>query len=163
MLNPNPDKMKGKPEPVDVHVGRRIRMRRIWMQVTLTALADAIGVTFQQVQKYEKGTNRIGASRLQQIADALVAPISYFFEDMPGAAPVGGDNRNGQKKLQPEIVEFASSDEGLALISAFSQITDKRVRNGTVRNSVRWAMMMKRRESSHGYRERTSGPAPGWT
>ncbi|MDX0888998.1 helix-turn-helix domain-containing protein [Sinorhizobium medicae] len=129
MLHPNPDKMKGMPEPVDVHVGRRIRMRRIWMQVTLTALADAIGVTFQQVQKYEKGTNRIGASRLQQIADALVAPISHFFEDMPGAAPVGGDNRNGQKKLQPEIVEFASSDEGLALISAFSQITDKRVRN----------------------------------
>ncbi|RVH84112.1 XRE family transcriptional regulator [Sinorhizobium medicae] len=129
MLHPNPDKMKGMPEPVDVHVGRRIRMRRIWMQVTLTALADAIGVTFQQVQKYEKGTNRIGASRLQQIADALVAPISYFFEDMPGAAPVGGDNRNGQTKPQPEIVEFASSDEGLALISAFSQITDKRVRN----------------------------------
>lgn len=132
MLNPSPEKAKGKPEPVDIHVGRRIRMRRVWMQVTQMALAEAIGVTFQQVQKYEKGTNRVGASRLQQIADALDAPVSYFFEDMPGAAAVDGGDRSGQKRLQPEIMEFASSDEGLALIRAFSRITDKRVRSRTL-------------------------------
>ncbi|NRQ19165.1 helix-turn-helix domain-containing protein [Ensifer sesbaniae] len=132
MLNPNPEKTKGKPEPVDVHVGRRIRMRRVWKQVTQMALAEAIGVTFQQVQKYEKGTNRVGASRLQQIADALNAPVSYFFEDMPGAAAVDSGDRSGQKRLQSEIVEFASSDEGLALIRAFSRITDKRVRSRTL-------------------------------
>lgn len=132
MLNPSPEKAKGKPEPVDIHVGRRIRMRRVWMQVTQMALAEAIGVTFQQVQKYEKGTNRVGASRLQQIADALDAPVSYFFEDMPGAAADDDGDRSGQKTLQPEIVEFASSDEGLALIRAFSRITDKRVRSRTL-------------------------------
>ncbi|WP_085044023.1 helix-turn-helix domain-containing protein [Ensifer aridi] len=132
MLNPSPEKSKGKPEPVDIHVGRRIRMRRVWLQVTQMALAEAIGVTFQQVQKYEKGTNRVGASRLQQIADALDAPVSYFFEDMPGAAAVDGDDRGDQKRLQPEIMEFASSDEGLALIRAFSRITDKRVRSRTL-------------------------------
>lgn len=96
------------------------------------ALAEAIGVTFQQVQKYEKGTNRVGASRLQQIADALDAPVSYFFEDMPGAAAVDSGDRIGQKRLQSEIVEFVSSDEGLALIRAFSRITDKRVRSRTL-------------------------------
>ncbi|WEX79332.1 helix-turn-helix transcriptional regulator (plasmid) [Sinorhizobium numidicum] len=132
MLNSSPEKAKGKPEPVDIHVGRRIRMRRVWIQVTQVALAEAIGVTFQQLQKYEKGTNRVGASRLQQIADALDAPVSYFFADMPGAAAVGGDDRSGQKKLQPEIMEFASSDEGLALIRAFSRITDERVRSRTL-------------------------------
>ncbi len=102
------------------------------MQVTQMALAEAIGVTFQQVQKYEKGTNRVGASRLQQIADALDAPVSYFFEDMPGAAAGDGGERSGQTRLQPEIMEFASSDEGLALIRDFSRITDKRVRSRTL-------------------------------
>ncbi|OHV80026.1 helix-turn-helix domain-containing protein [Ensifer sp. LCM 4579] len=132
MLNPSPDKSRGKPEPVDVHVGRRIRMRRVWMHVTQMALAEAIGVTFQQVQKYEKGTNRVGASRLQQIAHALDAPVSYFFEDMPDAAAVDGGDRSGQKRLQTEIMEFASSHEGLALIRAFSRITDQKVRSRTL-------------------------------
>ncbi|ASY61452.1 helix-turn-helix transcriptional regulator [Sinorhizobium sp. CCBAU 05631] len=131
MLNPSPEKTKGKPEPVDIHVGRRIRMRRVWMQVTQMALAEAIGVTFQQVQKYEKGTNRVGASRLQQIADALDVPVSYFFEDMPGATADDAD-RSGQKNLQPEIMEFVSSSEGLALIRAFSRIADERVRSRTL-------------------------------
>ncbi|MQW86672.1 helix-turn-helix domain-containing protein [Sinorhizobium saheli] len=132
MLNPSPEKTKEKPEPVDVHVGRRIRMRRAWMQVTQVALAEAIGVTFQQVQKYEKGTNRIGASRLQQIANSLGVPVSYFFEDMPGAAADDGGDRSGQKSLQPEIMEFVSSSEGLALIRAFSRISDERVRSRTL-------------------------------
>ncbi|NRP70909.1 hypothetical protein ILFOPFJJ_01791 [Ensifer psoraleae] len=132
MLNPNPEKTSGKPEPVDIHVGHRIRMRRVWMQFTQTALAEAIGVTFQQVQKYEKGINRVGASRLQQIADALDAPVSYFFEDMPGATADDDGDRSGQKTLQPEIMDFASTHEGLALIRAFSRITDEKVRSRTL-------------------------------
>jgi transcriptional regulator with XRE-family HTH domain len=74
---------RGKPNIVDVEVGRRIRMRRFWMEKSQQALGEAIGVTFQQVQKYEKGTNRVGASRLQQMATALEVQPSYFFEDMP--------------------------------------------------------------------------------
>ncbi|WP_018237764.1 helix-turn-helix domain-containing protein [Ensifer sp. BR816] len=128
MQNPNPERMKGKPEPVDIHVGQRIRMRRALMQITQMALAEVIGVTFQQVQKYEKGTNRVGASRLQQIADALDVPVSYFFE---GAAGENGD-RSAEMSPQPEITQFVSSAEGLALIRAFSRITDEKVRSRTL-------------------------------
>lgn len=99
-------------------------MRRVWMNMPQAALAEAIGVTFQQVQKYEKGTNRVGASRLQQIADALEVPASYFFEDMPGERKVSGAKPN----LHPEVMEFVSSDTGIALIRAFTRIRDEKVR-----------------------------------
>ncbi|MDK1494530.1 helix-turn-helix transcriptional regulator [Sinorhizobium sp. 7-81] len=131
MPKPSPEKTRGKPEPVDIQVGLRIRMRRALLEITQMALAEAIGVTFQQVQKYEKGTNRVGASRLQQIADALDVPVAYFFEDMPGGAAEGGDSIV-KAKLQPEIMEFMSSSECLALVRAFSRITDERVRSRTI-------------------------------
>ncbi|PDT36657.1 MULTISPECIES: helix-turn-helix domain-containing protein [Sinorhizobium] len=132
MLSPNPEQKKAKPEPVDIHVGRRIRMRRVWMEMSQTSLAKQVGVTFQQVQKYEKGTNRVGASRLQQIAEALEVPISYFFEDMPGAGSTGVDSGAVKSGLQPEIIDFASSKEGLALIRAFSRISDANVRSRAI-------------------------------
>ena len=83
-------KPKKKPDPTDVHVGARVRMRRIMLEMSQTALADDLGLTFQQVQKYEKGVNRIGAGRLQQIAAKLQVPIPFFYEGLPSAPAVKG-------------------------------------------------------------------------
>ena len=74
---------KKAPNPIDKHVGSRVRMRRMMLAMSQEKLGDALGLTFQQVQKYEKGTNRIGASRLQQIANILQVPVSFFFEGAP--------------------------------------------------------------------------------
>src|SRR5436853_4963170 len=79
--------VKKAPNPIDKHVGSRVRMRRMMLGMSQEKLGDALGLTFQQVQKYEKGTNRIGASRLQQISLILQVPISFFFEGAP--APPG--------------------------------------------------------------------------
>ena len=75
--------MQKSPNPVDIHVGNRVRMRRLMLDLSQTQLADALGITFQQVQKYEKGVNRISASRLQHISHILQAPIPFFFEGLP--------------------------------------------------------------------------------
>ncbi|MBP2238798.1 transcriptional regulator with XRE-family HTH domain [Sinorhizobium kostiense] len=103
-----------QPAPVDVHVE--------------ATLGEAIGVTFQQVQKYEKGTNRVGASRVQQIADVLQVPVSNFFEDMPAEATNGAGGAGRPSALHPELMQFVSSDQGLALIRAFCRIEDVKVR-----------------------------------
>lgn len=79
---------KKSPNPIDVHVGARVRMRRLMLDRSQTDLGAAVGVTFQQVQKYEKGTNRIGASRLQQISQFLQVPMTFFFEGLPGPTRV---------------------------------------------------------------------------
>ena len=79
--------IKKAPNPIDKHVGSRVRMRRMMVGMSQEKLGDALGLTFQQVQKYEKGTNRIGASRLQQISIILQVPVSFFFEGAP--APPG--------------------------------------------------------------------------
>src|ERR1700749_4595042 len=84
---------KKAPNPTDKHVGARVRMRRMMLGMSQEKLGDSLGLTFQQVQKYEKGTNRIGASRLQQISQILQVPVSFFFEGaphLPGhGAPIG--------------------------------------------------------------------------
>ena len=77
---------KKAPNPIDKHVGSRVRMRRMMLSMSQEKLGDALGLTFQQVQKYEKGTNRIGASRLQQISNILQVPVSFFFEGAPHIA-----------------------------------------------------------------------------
>src|ERR1700751_4114459 len=74
---------KKAPNPIDKHVGSRVRMRRMMLAMSQEKLGDALGLTFQQVQKYEKGTNRIGASRLQQISHILQVPVAFFFEGAP--------------------------------------------------------------------------------
>src|SRR5438132_8945295 len=74
---------KKAPNPIDKHVGSRVRMRRMMMSMSQEKLGDALGLTFQQVQKYEKGTNRIGASRMQQISNILQVPVSFFFDGAP--------------------------------------------------------------------------------
>ena len=86
---------KKTPNPIDVHVGSRIRLRRTMLGLSQEKLGESLGITFQQVQKYEKGTNRVGASRLQNIAGILDAPVAFFFEDAPG------DSRQPIRRLPP--------------------------------------------------------------
>ena len=118
---------KKKPNPIDIHVGSRVRLRRTMQGMSQEKLGEALGVTFQQVQKYEKGTNRIGASRMQQIADALNVPIPYFFED----APVGATGRAtgmAEESGSSYVVDFLSTPEGIQLNRAFIRIQSPTVR-----------------------------------
>jgi transcriptional regulator with XRE-family HTH domain len=116
------------PNPTDKHVGSRVRMRRQALGKSQTWLADAVDLTFQQIQKYEKGTNRIGSSRLQQFANLLDVPISYFFEGAPGASSRGKASAEGPSTTY--LSKFISSEDGLTLIKAFMQIKDKKLRRG---------------------------------
>ena len=119
--------MKKSPTNTDRHVGSRLRMQRLLKGMSQEKLGDALGLTFQQVQKYEKGTNRIGASRLQHIAQILEVAPAFFFEDQPGTQQVGfADESSG------EIVSFLSSAEGLLLNKAFVRIKDPKVRRKIV-------------------------------
>jgi len=118
---------KKQPNPIDIHVGGRIRLRRTMMGMSQEKLGEQLGITFQQVQKYEKGTNRVGASRLQNIAAILGVPVSFFFEDAPGdsvTSEVGGMNESSSSY----VVNFLSSAEGLQLNRAFVRISDPKVR-----------------------------------
>ncbi len=121
-----PDQKK-KPNPIDVHVGTRIRLRRNMIGMSQEKLGDRLGITFQQIQKYEKGTNRVGASRLQSIASHLEVPVSFFFDDAPGldAAKSGGLSEEASTNY---VVDFVSSLEGLQLNRAFVKISDPKVR-----------------------------------
>jgi transcriptional regulator with XRE-family HTH domain len=118
------------PTPTDKHVGKRVRMRRMMLSMSQTSLASALGLTFQQVQKYEKGANRIGASRLQQIANTLQVPISFFFED-PLRPNAGGGGR--QTAALDYVSDFLATTDGLALTKAFMRIKDARLRRSIVK------------------------------
>jgi transcriptional regulator with XRE-family HTH domain len=98
----------GIPNPIDVHVGGRIRMRRLLLGMNQETLANALGLTFQQVQKYEGGANRVSASRLSAMAEILAVPISYFFGDLrPNDAEISPEDRQWREYLQrPETIEF---------------------------------------------------------
>lgn len=119
--------MKKAPDPIDRHVGSRVRMQRILMKMSQEKLGEALGLTFQQVQKYEKGLNRIGASRLQQISKTLNVPPSFFFEGAPagGPEPAGGFAEESSSQY---VVDFLSTAEGLHLNRAFARIKDPKVR-----------------------------------
>ncbi len=119
--------MKKTPDPIDRHVGSRVRMQRILMKMSQEKLGEALGITFQQVQKYEKGANRIGASRLQQISKTLNVPPSFFFE----GAPAGGASTQTAgfaEESSQYVVDFLSTAEGLHLNRAFARIRDPKVR-----------------------------------
>ena len=121
---------KKKPNPIDVHVGSRVRLRRTMLGMSQEKLGEHLGITFQQIQKYEKGANRVGASRLQEIARVLNTPISFFFEDAPGdAEKTGGFN---EAESSNYVVDFLSSSEGLQLNRAFVKIKDAKVRRKIV-------------------------------
>ena len=120
------------PNPTDKHVGTRIRMRRMMLSMSQTNLADAVGLTFQQIQKYEKGTNRVGASRLQQFAKILSVPISFFFEGAP-TAQLAGVKASGNDGATPDYISnFLASRDGQRIIKAFSQIGDRALRRSVV-------------------------------
>ncbi len=122
-----------RPSPVDVHVGERVRLRRKLLGMTQTDLGDAIYLTFQQVQKYERGANRIGASRLLALALVLDVSIDYFFEDMPTAvaAIAPATKRRGKaKKLPGYAPDLMVKRETLELVRAYYKIEDADIRKG---------------------------------
>jgi transcriptional regulator with XRE-family HTH domain len=118
------------PNPVDKYVGSRVRMRRIMLGMSQEKLGEALGLTFQQVQKYEKGTNRVGASRIQQIAEILQIPVSFLFD----GGPSGTTNADGTiEGPSPSYVsDFLATSEGLALTRAFTRISDAKLRRSIV-------------------------------
>ncbi len=121
----------GKPHPVDVHVGARVRLRRNQLGMTQTGLGDAIGLTFQQVQKYERGVNRIGASRLLDLARLLDVPVNFFFEDMPTAVAAispATKKRGKAKKLTGYEPDLMVKRETLEFVRAYYKIEDADVR-----------------------------------
>lgn len=123
---------KKAPNPTDKHVGSRVRMRRMMLQMSQEKLGDALGLTFQQVQKYEKGTNRIGASRLQQISQILQVQVAFFFE---GAPTVGAGARAEGLSEAPSpayVSDFLATSDGLALTKAFMRIADTKLRRRIV-------------------------------
>src|SRR5262249_40245971 len=128
-----PDDCKGSPmskklpDPVDKHVGSRIRMRRMMLGISQEKLAEALGLTFQQVQKYEKGINRICASRLHRIGVVLRVPVAFFFEEVPGQGPI-----NGEDSAPSYVSDFLSTSEGLALTKVFVKLKDVNLRRTIV-------------------------------
>ena len=122
--------VKKVPNPIDKHVGSRVRMRRMMLSMSQEKLGDALGLTFQQVQKYEKGTNRIGASRLQQISLILQVPVSFFFEGAP--APPGRPQGMGEAPSPEYATSFMATSDGLALARAFTRIENAKLRRRIV-------------------------------
>ena len=123
---------KKSPNPIDIHVGSRVRLRRMMLGMSQEKLGEHLGITFQQIQKYEKGTNRIGASRLQAIARGLSVPPAFFFEDAPGVVPVAGNQGFDEPQSASYVVDFLSSSEGLTLNKCFVRIKDAKIRKKIV-------------------------------
>lgn len=133
-----------QPNPIDIHVGSRLKLRRTMLGMTQEKLGEQLGVTFQQIQKYEKGTNRIGASRLQEISEILEAPVSFFFEEASpidlrrdrddfstyqGGAMIAGMSEDNSMSFDTGgNGAYGSAHEAHALARAFSQIRDPRIR-----------------------------------
>ncbi len=119
------------PHPIDVHVGARVRLRRRLLGLTLQTLAKAVGVTYQQLQKYERGVNRVGASRLFNLGRALDVPVSFFFEDLsPEAAGSGKLRARGLSEAPASVLEpdSLSKRETVELIRAYYRVTDPGLR-----------------------------------
>jgi len=121
---------KKAPNPIDRHVGSRVRMRRMMLNMSQEKLGDALSLSFQQVQKYEKGTNRIGASRLQQIAHTLQVPASFFFDGAPH--PPGHLGGMGEAPSPAYVSDFLATSDGLSLAKAFMRIKSSKLRHRIV-------------------------------
>lgn len=119
---------KKAPHATDKHVGSRVRMRRMMLGMSQEKLGDALDLTFQQVQKYEKGANRIGASRLQHIAHILQVPVSFFFEGLAERQSVGMT----AAPSPAYVADFLATSDGLNLTKAFMQIKEAKVRRSIV-------------------------------
>ena len=130
-----------RPSPVDVHVGARIRLRRTLLGLSQERLGEALGLTFQQIQKYERGVNRVGASRLFDLSRVLDVPISFFYDNMPGGAAL---QSNAASSVQQKLSGFseqaatfgddslAGSRETLDLMRAYYRIKDPAIRKRVV-------------------------------
>jgi transcriptional regulator with XRE-family HTH domain len=125
------DRGSRRANPIDVHVGSRVRLRRMLLGMSQEKLGEHLGLTFQQIQKYEKGINRIGASRLFDLARVLAVPVQFFYEELP-AATSDGVAGFAERPAESYAVEFLGSREGLELNKAFARITDPRVRRSIV-------------------------------
>jgi transcriptional regulator with XRE-family HTH domain len=122
-----------KPNPVDVHVGSRVRYRRMIIGMSQEKLGEKMNLTFQQIQKYEKGTNRIGASRLFQLSKILEVPVGYFFEDaFANSAPSNPMPGLHEPAQEAVLLDFLNSREGLDLNRAFAKIHDPKVRRRVI-------------------------------
>ncbi|WP_369058515.1 helix-turn-helix domain-containing protein [Caulobacter sp. 73W] len=125
------DKLESAPNPTDIHVGARIRLRRKHLGISQTQLAEGLGLTFQQVQKYERGVNRVSASKLYDMARTMGVPISYFFDGLPdptAETPADVTALDDQQAVQ----EFLLTPEGLEIARAFPKITSNAVRRRVV-------------------------------
>jgi len=123
---------KKAPNPIDKHVGSRVRMRRMMLGMSQEKLGNNLGLTFQQVQKYEKGTNRIGASRLQQISHILQVPVSFFFEGAPAVSTSPRTDGLNEAPSPAYVSDFLATSDGLALTKAFMRISDSKLRRRIV-------------------------------
>ena len=123
---------KGTPNAIDKFVGSRVRARRVGLRMSQTSLGQAIGVTFQQIQKYENGSNRIGASNLFRISSALGVDVAFFFEGMPDATAKAGTVTRGQGLAEAPATEFEddpmSSREAIELMHNYFRVSDETVR-----------------------------------
>lgn len=115
-----------RPNPIDTYVGSRVRLRRKVLGLSQEKLGDRLGITFQQIQKYEKGTNRVGASRLQAMATVLEVPVSYFFPDEKVAS------EGLQEEGAAFVMDFMSTSDGIELTRAFMRIRNPKVRRKLV-------------------------------
>lgn len=119
------------PNPIDIHVGNRVRLRRVLVGLSQEKLGEALELTFQQVQKYEKGTNRISASRLHRISQILEVPVQFFFEGVSELDHADGPGFS-ENTNQIHIMDFLNSAEGLQLNKAFAEIQNPAVRRKIV-------------------------------
>lgn len=119
--------MAANPDPIDVHVGSRVRLRRTLLGMSQEKLGDALGLTFQQIQKYERGANRIGSSRLFKLSQILDVPVSFFFDDMPDEVEKV-DKGFSESPAEPFEADKLSRRETLELVRAYYRITEPRVR-----------------------------------
>jgi transcriptional regulator with XRE-family HTH domain len=122
---------RDRPHPIDAHVGKRMRMRRVMLGMSQSNLGDALGLTFQQVQRYENGKNRLGASRLQRVAQILQVPVEFLFEGSPQERR---PNHAQSSVVSPQFVsDYLAMSEGLQLTRAFVKIPDKGIRRSIVK------------------------------
>lgn len=123
-----------RPNPIDIHVGSRVRLRRMILGMSQEKLGESLGLTFQQVQKYEKGVNRIGASRLFDLAQVLRVPVQFFYEEAPANGHAADTTALGMAERPAEsyVSEFLGSRDGLELNKAFSRISDPKIRRSIV-------------------------------
>jgi transcriptional regulator with XRE-family HTH domain len=129
------------PNPIDVHVGAHIRMWRAERKMSRITLGKAIGLTFQQIQKYENGISRVGASRLQEICTVLEIPVSFLFESTPGSLLA-------ERGMPQNMIDFVQSAEGVRFVAAFGRITDPKMRRGIARLANRIADGMQPKTSA---------------